>query len=219
MKSRHNSVRWSAVLLSIVAGVGVTSCGNDNPASPTPPATADVTITIAAQNGASSFTPNPAQITEGQSVAWKNSSSDNNTHTATSTGVFDTGNISLGATSAPITLHVAGSYPYHCSIHPGMTGTLIVNSHVVTIVAMTGSTSFSPNPIVIKAGESIVWKNSEPSTQTHTATADLASAFQFDTGDILSGATSTKITFPTAGTFGYHCTPHPTMVGTVTVTP
>jgi len=39
---------------------------------------------------------------------------------------FNTGNIGGGKTSAPIAMNTAGSFPYHCSIHPTMTGTLVV---------------------------------------------------------------------------------------------
>ncbi len=85
-------------------------------------------------------------------------------------------------------------------------------SVVVTINGMKGNQSFSPNPAVVKAGQTIAWKNGD--TIAHTATADNAS---FDTGSIAPGATSKTITMPAAGTMGYHCSIHPTMVGTVTV--
>ncbi len=48
-------------------------------------------------------------------------------HTVTSdTGLFDTGIVSNGKSvtfTAPMT---PGSYPYHCTPHPSMTGTLVV---------------------------------------------------------------------------------------------
>jgi plastocyanin len=202
--------------------MGVTSCSNNNnnnnPTAPGP--TADVTVSIAANAGNNSFSPNPVVITEGQTIAWKNNHTE--THTATSVsgpGAFNTGNLAPGATSAPISGLLAGDYSYHCAIHTTMVGTLTVNPHVVTIVSMSTAPYYSPDPIVIKAGESIVWTNSEPSHLTHTATSDVGSAFVFDTGNIAFGASSTKIVFPTAGTFHYHCTPHPAMVGTITVNP
>jgi len=87
-------------------------------------ATADVTITIVGMNGAQSFSPNPATVRVGQTVAWRNA--DSVTHTATASGVFDTGSIGRNATSAPITMRTAGSVAYLCAIHPSMTGTLNV---------------------------------------------------------------------------------------------
>ena len=51
---------------------------------------------------------------------------------------------------------------------------------------------------------------------THTATADGGS---FNTGSIADGGTSALITMGTAGAFSYHCSFHPTMVGTLNVNP
>jgi plastocyanin len=39
---------------------------------------------------------------------------------------FDTGLLG-GNQSSTKALTVAGSYPYHCAIHPGMVGTVVVN--------------------------------------------------------------------------------------------
>jgi plastocyanin len=48
------------------------------------------------------------------------------THTVTSdSGSFDSGNISPRA-AVQITFPSAGSYPYHCKIHPSMRGTVNV---------------------------------------------------------------------------------------------
>jgi len=40
----------------------------------------------------------------------------------------------------------------------------------------------------------------------------------WDAGQIAPGQTSAPITFSTAGTFNYHCSIHPTMVGRLNVT-
>jgi plastocyanin len=48
-------------------------------------------------------------------------------HTATGSG-FDTGIISPGTTSAPITFSTAGTVPYRCTIHPTMVATLNVTN-------------------------------------------------------------------------------------------
>ena len=95
------------------------------PPSPTPSGAADVTITIAGMNGSNSYSPNPATVKVGQKVAWRNA--DSLPHTATADGAaFDTGTIAPGATSSPITISAAGSFPYHCAIHPSMVGALTV---------------------------------------------------------------------------------------------
>jgi len=57
-------------------------------------------------------------------VTWSNA--DGTPHTATSnTGAFDTQNIAAGA-SKSVTFSTTGTFQYHCSIHPGMMGTVIV---------------------------------------------------------------------------------------------
>jgi plastocyanin len=82
-------------------------------------------ITITGMNGSNSYSPNPATVQVGQTVAWRNA--DSLPHTATADGgAFDTGTIAPGATSSPITMSTAGSLPYHCAIHPSMVGTLTV---------------------------------------------------------------------------------------------
>jgi plastocyanin len=87
---------------------------------------ADVTINIVSMTGPNFFSPSPTTVTVGQKVAWKNT--DTITHTATAIGgEFDTGNLAPGATSAAITMGTAGTFPYHCTIHTGMTGSLTVN--------------------------------------------------------------------------------------------
>lgn len=64
----------------------------------------------------------------------------------------------------------------------------------------------------VAAGQTIAWINS--GAQSHTVTADDNS---FDSGNIDPGGTfSLNPTSP--GTYAYHCTPHPWMKGTLTVT-
>jgi plastocyanin len=110
----------------LVLAAAVSGCGGDKSTNPPPVTAADVTIEIVSNNGSSSFSPNPATARVGQTVAWHNAHSQ--THTATSSGsTFSTGNISPGATSAPITMGTAGSFAYHCTPHPSMVGTLQVN--------------------------------------------------------------------------------------------
>ncbi len=86
---------------------------------------ASMTITIVGQNGAQSFSPNPATVKAGQTVAWMNNDVTTH-HIVQDAGAFDTGAIPPGATSSPITMSATGTFPYHCSIHPTMTGTLTV---------------------------------------------------------------------------------------------
>jgi len=121
------------LVAATVAGCGGSGMGsNYSPASPTPtstapaPTAANVTITIVGMNGSNSYSPNPGAVKVGQTVAWRNA--DSIPHTATAdAGGFNTGTIAAGATSSPITMTTAGSFPYHCTIHGfAMVGTLTV---------------------------------------------------------------------------------------------
>ncbi len=112
-----------AVAVACGSGGASGSISGSTPTQATGVAAADVTIRIGGMNGSNSFSPNPGTLKAGQTVAWQNA--DSVTHTATGSG-FDTGNIGPGATSRPITFTTAGSFDYHCSIHPSMVGSLSV---------------------------------------------------------------------------------------------
>src|SRR5438132_13593211 len=73
------------------------------------------------------FSPVPIRVTAGSTVTWMNNTAPR--HTATSdTGAWTTGSIGPGGTSAAVAFPTAGTFPYHCAIHPSMTGTVIVSS-------------------------------------------------------------------------------------------
>jgi len=70
------------------------------------------------------FSPASITVTAGTMVTWTNN--DNMTHTVTADdGSYDSGNIVTGNGFSK-TFTVAGTYAYHCTIHPSMTGTVIV---------------------------------------------------------------------------------------------
>ena len=112
-----------AMCCVIIAGVG--GCNSPmssyGPSSPAPmPVTTPNTIIISGM----AFNPPSITISKGTLLTWKNS--DPLTHTSTSdTGVWATGDIAPG-TSKAVTFGTPGTYTYHCSHHPMMTGTVIV---------------------------------------------------------------------------------------------
>ncbi len=117
-------MKSSSLCIGLIMMVALALFGCDS-GDEAPNPTADVTINILGQNGANSYSPNPANVTVGQTVAWHNS--DSMTHTATQNGGgFNSGNLGAGATSAPIRISTAGDLAYHCTLHPTMTGTLHV---------------------------------------------------------------------------------------------
>ena len=90
------------------------------------------------------FTPPSVTINAGESVTWTNR--DPVSHTATSnTGAFNTGPFGTG-TSKTVTFAIAGTYAYHCSIHPSMTGTVTVLGPAPTPVPSTPLPTVAPTP-------------------------------------------------------------------------
>jgi plastocyanin len=69
------------------------------------------------------FNPGTLTVSRGTNVTWRNN--DGVIHTSTSdTGLWDTGNIG-GGSSKGVTFSSAGTFNYHCTVHKGMTGTII----------------------------------------------------------------------------------------------
>ena len=83
-------------------------------------------------------------------------------------------------------------------------------STVVTIdvVGINGSQSFSPNPATVRPGQTVVWHNVD--TVRHRMVLNSGS---LDTGDLAGGASSQPMPINAGG--GYHCSIHPSMVGTI----
>lgn len=75
--------------------------------------------------------------------------------------------------------------------------------------------AFSPATITVKVGTTVTWTNAD--AIAHTVTADNPSADAPNSDSITQGS-SYSFTFKKAGTYPYHCTPHPYMKGTVIVT-
>ncbi|MFI5186437.1 MAG: cupredoxin family copper-binding protein [Chitinophagales bacterium] len=117
MKNRISSV-VSLILLSSIIFVSCSKSSSTNNNSPVPVAPNTVSIANMA------FTPATITVTPGTMVTWSNN--DNMTHTVTADdNSFDSGNIGAGSSFAK-TFSIAGTYTYHCSIHPSMTGAVVV---------------------------------------------------------------------------------------------
>jgi plastocyanin len=80
------------------------------------------------------FNPATVKPKQGDSVQWTNTG--NNNHTTTSNGCTGTGTQGVGLWCSPVlsdnqqfsqVFNVSAKYPYFCTIHPSMTGTVQVN--------------------------------------------------------------------------------------------
>jgi plastocyanin len=74
---------------------------------------------------------------------------------------------------------------------------------------------FSPNNMTVKVGQSIEWDWQDPNV-AHTVTSDDTTTFD---SCLQNKGYKFVVTFTQAGKIPYHCTIHPLMVGTITVTP
>ena len=87
------------------------------------------------------YSPDPVTINVGDTVRWTNN--DAVAHTATGSG-FNTGAISSGS-SKSVTFNSAGTYAYRCTIHPSMTGTVVVKATGGGTAPSTDMASSDPN--------------------------------------------------------------------------
>jgi plastocyanin len=109
------------VSLILLSAIIIFSCSKNSSSSMsnnTPPAPNTVSIANMA------FMPATITVSHGTKITWTNN--DNMTHTVTADDdSFDSGNIAPGS-SFSRTFAVAGTYPYHCTIHPNMLGKVVV---------------------------------------------------------------------------------------------
>jgi plastocyanin len=108
----------SAALVSAVALALAFTAGATGPASS---AQAAGSSTVDIHNFA--FHPGTLHVSKGSKVVFSNSSGV--AHTATRTGVFDTGRIKPG-TSVSVRFNQKGTFAYHCEIHNFMHGKIVV---------------------------------------------------------------------------------------------
>ncbi len=154
------------------------------------------------------FTPIGITITQGDTVNWTNN--DAAPHTSTSDGgLWNTGILNTGQ-SGFHPFNTAGSFPYHCAIHPSMRDTITVVAPADVEIGI-GDNFFDPPVVQINVGETVQWTNN--GAMSHTATA---SDGAFDSGELTPGATF-SFTFNQEGVHHYECSFHSGMLGTVVV--
>jgi len=73
-----------------------------------------------------SFQPSTLTVSAGTTVTWENQDSAPHTVSSDAQGLFDSGNLASGEEFS-FTFSTPGSYGYHCKIHPGMKGTIVVS--------------------------------------------------------------------------------------------
>jgi plastocyanin len=125
--------RHSMSSLVAMAGTALLLAGCGGGSSPSASANSSGSSAHAASGGSSSavkisnfkFAPASVTVKPGARVTATNLDSAPHTATADDGHSFDTGTLAQGA-SQTISVSKPGSYPYHCTIHPFMHGTLVV---------------------------------------------------------------------------------------------
>jgi plastocyanin len=130
--------RLAIALFALTLTLG-SACGSDNTTNPNPtPTPGDVDIVKGAEFlTTTAFDPNPKQLSLGGatevSLRWVNTDG-GGTYGGTSVphqptsdnGAFTQSPILGSGGTYTVTLTAAGTYHYHCAIHPTMVGTIVV---------------------------------------------------------------------------------------------
>jgi plastocyanin len=134
MEDRMLSLRLavvSAVLMFAIAcgsGYSTPSTAPSPMPSPTPTPggpSSSVAISVgAASLGNRAYTPDDLNVAVGTTVTWMNTDSISHTSTSNATG-WSSGIVAPGGQFS-FAFQTAGTFPYHCTIHPGMVGTVVV---------------------------------------------------------------------------------------------
>ncbi|MGI0101776.1 MAG: cupredoxin domain-containing protein [Nitrosotalea sp.] len=177
--------------------------------------------------GNPNFTPNTVTVPKGDIIVWTNN--DTVPHTVTNApdgAIFDSSLITPGKTYSLDTSKLNGTeYDYLCTVHPWMTGKIVITQSLFANVTISkgastqgaGQKYFDPASLSVKVGTTVTWTNQDAAA--HTVTSGDPSAGPsgtFDSGLIKPGNTF-KYTFTTPGTTSYFCTIHPWMTGKIIV--
>jgi plastocyanin len=84
-------------------------------------------VSIVGNSGSNSYNPNPIEIKVGETVTWINDNSSPHTVTSSNDSTFDSDVLRRGETFS-FTFDNEGEYPYFCTLHPSMTGTVVVTA-------------------------------------------------------------------------------------------
>jgi plastocyanin len=154
MKQMDRSTVLAVLVAGALASSCGGGSGYSAPTAANPPAAttgntdpAATVVGILGDRGASSFSPNPVTARIGAKVQWRNQdgvlhrivqdrAGDDGNNSGdpygpnpgggSSAGGFDGGDTAPGSMSNAMTLNAAGTVRYHCAIHPGMVGSIVV---------------------------------------------------------------------------------------------
>lgn len=119
-------------LLLMLPLAALLACGGSDSTSPAPvvpvvpgPGGVVPTVTTSVDMKSNQFTPAAIRVASGATVTWTNSDGFNHNVSFANTGVAATGNWTTG-TKSLVMPAAAGVYPYTCTLHGGMNGSVQV---------------------------------------------------------------------------------------------
>jgi amicyanin len=118
-----------------------------------------------------------------------------------------------GKSNAPTINGNSGMKPMNMSSNSSNSSSSAEQPVSATTVTISNF-AYSPASIKVKVGDTVTWTNKD--SIGHTVTADKSSS-DAPASDLLAQGQSYSFTFKKAGTFTYHCVPHPNMHGSVIV--
>jgi plastocyanin len=127
MKRQPGNFRRSVIIAAIGLFLIASACGKDSdsstyPGGDNPPENPPSNLVII-NNFA--YSPQSVSVSAGDTVTWRNDHNVAHTVTSDSGSELDSPVLSQGQTYQHI-FSQAGTYPYHCTIHPTMTGSVAV---------------------------------------------------------------------------------------------
>jgi plastocyanin len=116
-------------ILIVVALAAAVACGSSSSSSPSPSTTTNTSAAVSIPSGArtlttNAFGANPLTVAVGTTVTWTNNDSIPHDSVADG-GQWNSGILSAGQ-SFQFRFTTAGSFPYKCTLHPNMVGTVTV---------------------------------------------------------------------------------------------
>jgi plastocyanin len=134
MKSKIASLILTALTVSFLFVLGLAGMSNHSVIAQSTTSGTTVSMAKGSQSPDNSefYVPKEVTVKAGETITWKNE--DTAIHTATSgenstpDNKFDSSLVSPGQSSKPIAMpNEPGQYPYFCTLHPWMTGTVTVS--------------------------------------------------------------------------------------------
>lgn len=129
--AKRSRVFWGVLSLATVAALLLVACGGGGTTTTSTPTTTTPTVVkvkIVEQNNMYSFQPATLSIKVGTQVVWTNTTDAPHTVTSDTGGVFGTTSNLTSNQTFMFTFTTAGTFAYHCNVHPYMKAAITVTS-------------------------------------------------------------------------------------------